>query len=57
MKKIIAFNTIIYLLFFSSNAFSQQLPQFTQYMFNTMSINPTYAGIGEALSVIVLLRS
>ena len=57
MKKIIAFNSIICLLFFSSNAFSQQLPQFTQYMFNTISINPAYAGSREALSVVALHRS
>jgi hypothetical protein len=30
-----------------STAFSQQLPQFTQYMFNTISINPAYAGSRE----------
>ena len=38
-------------------AFSQQLPQFTQYMFNTISINPAYAGSRETLSVIGLHRS
>ena len=40
-----------------TTAFSQQLPQFTQYMFNTISINPAYAGSRETLSVIGLHRS
>ncbi|MDP5081791.1 MAG: type IX secretion system membrane protein PorP/SprF [Winogradskyella sp.] len=38
-------------------AFAQQLPQFTQYMFNTISINPAYAGSRETLSVVGLHRS
>jgi len=37
--------------------FSQQLPQFTQYMFNTVSINPAYAGSRENLSIVGLHRS
>lgn len=36
---------------------AQQLPQFTQYMYNTIAINPAYAGSREALSVIGLHRS
>ena len=36
---------------------AQQLPQFTQYMFNTISINPAYAGSRETLSVVGLHRS
>ncbi|MDO6597557.1 type IX secretion system membrane protein PorP/SprF [Oceanihabitans sp. 2_MG-2023] len=36
---------------------SQQLPQFTQYMYNTISINPAYAGSRETLSVVGLHRS
>ncbi|WP_185783040.1 PorP/SprF family type IX secretion system membrane protein [Croceivirga lutea] len=36
---------------------SQQLPQFTQYMFNTTSINPAYAGSREALNVTALHRN
>lgn len=37
--------------------FTQQLPQFTQYMYNTISINPAYAGSRETLSVVGLHRS
>lgn len=45
------------LLLSVSAAFSQQLPQFTQYMFNTIAINPAYAGSRETLSIIGLHRS
>ncbi|MBQ0734065.1 type IX secretion system membrane protein PorP/SprF [Aquimarina celericrescens] len=45
------------LLFISSMGFTQQLPQFTQYMFNTISINPAYAGSRETLSIVALHRS
>ncbi|WP_179346666.1 PorP/SprF family type IX secretion system membrane protein [Winogradskyella ursingii] len=41
----------------ASTAFSQQLPQFTQYMFNTISINPAYAGSRETFSAVGLHRS
>jgi len=48
----------IAILFLSvSTAFAQQLPQFTQYMFNTISINPAYAGSRETFSVVGLHRS
>jgi type IX secretion system PorP/SprF family membrane protein len=37
--------------------FAQQKVQFSQYMFNTMLINPAYAGADEALSLTMLNRS
>lgn len=37
--------------------FTQQLPQFTQYMYNTISINPAYAGSRETFSAVGLHRS
>lgn len=40
-----------------SVGFTQQLPQFTQYMYNTISINPAYAGSRETLSIVGLHRS
>lgn len=40
-----------------SSAVAQQLPQFTQYMFNTISINPAYAGSRETFSAVGLHRS
>lgn len=36
---------------------AQQDPMFTQYMFNTLSINPAYAGSADRLSVVALHRS
>ena len=38
-------------------SFAQQLPQFSQYMFNTISVNPAYAGSRETISVVGLHRS
>lgn len=55
--KLLKFICIAILLLSVSTAFSQQLPQFTQYMFNTISINPAYAGSRETLSIIGLHRS
>lgn len=51
------FNIIVFVLFISGIGFAQQMPQFTQYMYNTISINPAYAGSREALSIIGLHRS
>lgn len=48
---------LIFILFISVGMKAQQLPQFTQYMYNTISINPAYAGNRDALSVIGLHRS
>lgn len=36
---------------------AQQLPQFTQYMFNTISVNPAYAGSRETINLTALHRS
>ncbi|MFC0604784.1 PorP/SprF family type IX secretion system membrane protein [Winogradskyella pulchriflava] len=49
--------SIAVLLLSVSTAFAQQLPQFTQYMFNTISINPAYAGSRETFSAVGLHRS
>ncbi|WP_055437756.1 PorP/SprF family type IX secretion system membrane protein [Lacinutrix algicola] len=38
-------------------SFAQQLPQFSQYMFNTISVNPAYAGSRETISLVGLHRS
>ena len=55
--KLNKFYNIAFMLLITSVAFSQQLPQFTQYMFNTISINPAYAGSRETLSAVGLHRS
>jgi type IX secretion system PorP/SprF family membrane protein len=49
--------SIVILILGTSFAFAQQLPQFTQYMFNTISINPAYAGSRETFSAVGLHRS
>jgi type IX secretion system PorP/SprF family membrane protein len=50
------------LLFFilclkSFSGYAQQDPQFTNYMYNTMTVNPAYAGQRETLSILALNRS
>ena len=52
-SKIILF--VLFLVSFIS--FAQQDAQFTQYMYNTININPAYAGSRDALGVFVLHRS
>lgn len=55
--KLNKFYGVAILLLMTSVTFAQQLPQFTQYMFNTISINPAYAGSRETLSAVGLHRS
>lgn len=45
------------LLLVSVSGFSQQDPQYTQYMYNTININPAYAGSRGVLSVFGLYRT
>ncbi|HEY0668245.1 MAG TPA: type IX secretion system membrane protein PorP/SprF [Sphingobacteriaceae bacterium] len=42
--------------FLFSSSFAQQNAQYSQYMFNTLVINPAYAGYKEALNVSLLHR-
>jgi len=55
--KFIKNNIIAIALLSCTVGIAQQLPQFTQYMYNTISINPAYAGSREALSIVGLHRS
>jgi type IX secretion system PorP/SprF family membrane protein len=41
----------------SSKSFAQQDPQYSQYMFNQLAINPAYAGSKEAISASSFLRA
>ncbi len=52
MKKII----LILSVFVVANIFAQQDPQYSQYQFNQMVINPAYAGSRDALSGVVDVR-
>ncbi|GGZ70684.1 PorP/SprF family type IX secretion system membrane protein [Algibacter mikhailovii] len=55
--KLIKHQILIIALLSCTVGIAQQLPQFTQYMYNTISINPAYAGSREALSIVGLHRS
>jgi len=46
----------ILLLLFSFDSVAQQDPMYTQYMYNTLSVNPAYAGSRDALSLTGLFR-
>lgn len=48
---------ILVLLFCSVAGFAQQDAQFTQYMYNTININPAYAGSRGVISVFGLYRT
>jgi type IX secretion system PorP/SprF family membrane protein len=48
--------TFIAFLFISTLSFSQQLPQYTQYMFTKLAYNPGYAGAGNGICVQGLVR-
>jgi type IX secretion system PorP/SprF family membrane protein len=54
MKNII---TILFLVIFTYSAQAQQDAMYTHYMFNTLAINPAYAGSRDALSITGLHRS
>ena len=48
---------IFVLIFTSAMSFAQQDAQFTQYMYNTININPAYAGSRGAMSIFGLHRT
>jgi type IX secretion system PorP/SprF family membrane protein len=57
MKSIIKLSTILVLGLTGSAAQAQQAPLYTHYMYNTLSVNPGYAGSRDALTVTALHRS
>src|SRR4029078_6878772 len=54
IKKII---TVLILSLGSLSISAQQAPMYTHYMYNTLSVNPGYAGSRDALTVTALHRS
>lgn len=52
MKKL-----VLVFMFFSAMGFAQQDSQYTQYMYNTITVNPAYAGSRGILSIFGLHRS
>lgn len=55
MKKIIVL--ILFFVLFNSLSYAQQDAQYTQYMYNTISVNPGYAGSRDVLSLTGLYRT
>ena len=55
MKKTIFIISVLILSF--GTAISQQVPQFSQNMFNKLANNPGYTGSSEAINAMVLHRS
>jgi type IX secretion system PorP/SprF family membrane protein len=53
MKRIAAF---IIGVICSTSAYSQQQAMYTQYMFNTLAVNPAYASMDEGLAITALSR-
>lgn len=50
---------VIWMIVFLSSTqslFSQQLPLFSEYMFNTLEINPAYAGFRDAINITTMFR-
>ncbi len=54
-KSILIIGTVI-LLLSASQVRAQQEPLYTQYMFNTVSVNPAYTGTRDAMNVLLLSR-
>ncbi|GHE39244.1 PorP/SprF family type IX secretion system membrane protein [Sphingobacterium griseoflavum] len=55
--KHILYSTLLYLLLTAAQGYAQQNIQFTQYIFNSISVNPAYAGYKEEWFAQVGLRS
>jgi type IX secretion system PorP/SprF family membrane protein len=55
MKRILTI--VLMVLIVSLDIIAQQLPKFTQYMYNIIAINPIYAGTRDALSIVGLNRN
>ena len=48
---------LVFVTLLSIKLSAQQDPQYTQYMYNTMSVNPAYAGQRQVLSITGLYRT
>ncbi len=57
MIKQIRYTCLMVLLFGTLTVSGQQDPQFTQYMYNTISVNPAYAGSRGHLTALLMHRS
>ncbi len=57
MNKSFTTYIVIVILLVSELSYSQQDAQYTQYMFNTVNVNPGYAGSREVLNIVALHRT
>lgn len=57
MNRLTKYGFLLLLLLSFADGVAQQDPQFTQYMFNTITVNPAYAGSRGHLSALGLHRS
>lgn len=58
MRKLVLVILCLFLFFVNNrNVFGQQDPQYSQYMFNTLIINPAYAGYKETYNLSAIYRS
>jgi type IX secretion system PorP/SprF family membrane protein len=48
---------ILFIICFSGNTYAQQDAQYSMYMFNTLAVNPAYAGTRDALTMTLLNRN
>jgi type IX secretion system PorP/SprF family membrane protein len=56
MKNLYKITFIACIIFFAGKLNAQQDPMFSQYMFNTMSLNPAYAGSSDLISSSLISR-
>lgn len=56
IKKITIISVFSLAFLLPIKSMGQQQPQYTQYMFNELAINPAYAGVEDALSISALSR-
>jgi len=56
MHKLSTYTIMLVLLLGSLSLKAQQEPQYTQYMFNMMSVNPAYTGTRNSLNALLLSR-
>ena len=54
MKKTLSIFVLV--IFMSTGVFAQQIPRYSQYMFNMLNINPAYAGNRDVATVNMLIR-
>ena len=57
MKRNLSKLLLLVLLLIAASGYSQQDPQYTQYMYNPLVINPAYAGNRGVTSIVLLHRS